>query len=325
MKPKTAIILCAVLAVCIGLMLLARTGLFEDKPDEGPSDIFDPAPSKPTELTITDGKGNVLRFTRTKDDWQIVQPIKAKAENWKVNQVADAVRGAAGEKVEDLGNDITGLDSPLYVVTIVDDKGASFSLHVGKQAPRMGSAATRTYVRVTKGRDYVVAKDFAENLGQSVSDFRDKAIMDIPSHKVVRVTVLGKENYELLKRGDEWDFVSPFSAKAIKDKVNDLVRAASSLNAKEIVNLPPGSDLRMFGLEEGKEVAVVRLTLKPEQPLTTPATTKAVKRRGKSYAIAFGLKTKDMVYARRLDKADVFLVGESTAEDLQPKMIDLRD
>ncbi len=325
MKPKTAITLCVVLIVCIGLMLLVRAGLFETKPDEGSSDIFDSAPSKPTELTITDSKGNVLQFARTKDDWQIVKPIKAEAENWRVDQVADAVRRVAGHKLEDLGNDITGLDNPLYVVTILDDKGASYTLHVGKQAPQLGLAATRTYVRVPKGLDYVVAEDFAEKLAQSARDFRDKTIMDIPSRQVVRISVSGKENYELLRRGNEWDFVSPFSAEAIKDKVDNLVRDAGSLNAKEILSVPPGSDLRMFGLEEGKEVAVVRLTLRPEEPVTTPATTKAVKRRGKSYAIAFGLQTKDMVYARRLDKDDVFLVNASTLKDLQPKMMDLRE
>ncbi len=324
MKPKTAIILCVVLIVCIGLMLLWRSDLFQAKPAEPDRSIFDPAPSKATDLTITDSKGKVLRFHRTNDDWQIVQPVKAKADNWRVNEVADAMRLLAGDKIEDLANKMTGLDSPLYKVKILDDKGRNYEFHVGKQAPRIGSTTTRTYIRIPGGKDYVVAEDFTEKLGRSVREFRDKTIMDIRSDRVVRVTVSGQENYELLKRGSEWDFVSPFNAKAIKDKVDGLVRKAASLNANEIVSVPAGGDLGMFGLEKGKEVAVVRLTLKPEELTTTPATTKAVKKRGKSYEIAFGRKTKDMIYVRRLDKDDVFLVDASTLDDLQPKMTDLR-
>lgn len=324
MKPKTAIILCVVLIVCIGLMLLWRSDLFQAKPAEPDRTIFDPAPSKATDLTITDSKGKVLRFHRTNGNWRIVQPVKAKAETRRINQLADAVRLLAGDKIEDLGNNITGLDSPLYKVKILDDKGQNYEFHVGKQAPRIGSTTTRTYVRIPGGQDYVVAEDFAEKFGRSVGEFRDKTIMDIRSDRVARVTVSGQENYELLKRGDQWDFVSPFNAKALKDKVDSLVRKAASLNANEIVSVPAGSDLGMFGLEKGKEVAVVRLTLKPEETTTTPATTKAVKKRGKSYAIAFGRKTKDMIYARRLDKDDVFLVNASTLNDLQPKMTDLR-
>ncbi|MBL7133733.1 MAG: DUF4340 domain-containing protein [Phycisphaerae bacterium] len=324
MRPKTAIILSAALAVCLGLMLLWRTGLFEATPSEASRAVFHPAPSKPTELTITDSKGNVLRFGRTKDDWRIVHPIEAKAENRRVNQVADAVRNLAGDKVEDLGNDITGLDSPLYVVKIVDDKGASYTLHVGKEAPKIGSTATRTYVRVPEAQDYVVAEEFTEKLSRPVREFRDKTIMDVRSDQVVRVMVSGKENYELLKRGGQWRFVSPFNAKAIDDKVSSLVRKAASLTANEIVSVPAGTDLGMFGLEDGKEIAVVRLTLRPEEPATTPATTKAARRRGKSYAIAFGRETEDLIYARRLDKDDVFLISTSTLKDLQPKMMDLR-
>lgn len=324
MKPKTAITLCVVLIVCIGLMLLWRSDLFQAKPAEPDRTIFDPAPSKATDLTITDSKGKVLRFHRTNDNWRMVQPVKAKAQNRRINQLADAVRLLAGDKIEDLGNDITGLDSPLYKVKILDDKSRNYEFHVGKQAPRLGSTTTRTYVRIPGGQDYVVAEDFAQKLGRSVREFRDKTIMDIRSDRVVRVTVSGQENYELLKRGDEWDFVSPFNAKAIKDKVDSLVRKAANLDANEIASVPAGGDLGMFGLEKGKEVAVVRLTLKPEETTPTPATTKAVKKRGKSYEIAFGRKTKDMIYARRLDKDDVFLVDASTLDDLQPKMTDLR-
>lgn len=324
MKPKTAIILCVILIVCIGLMLLWRTGLFQPKPDEPDRTIFDPAPSKATDLTITDSKGKVLRFHRTNDNWQIVQPVKAKAENRRINQLVDAVRLLAGDKIEDLGNHITGLDSPLYKVKILDDKGQNYEFHVGKEAPRIGSTTTRTYVRIPGGQNYVVAEDLAQKLGRSVREFQNKTIMDVRSDRVVRVTVSGQENYELLKRGDQWDFVSPFNAKAIKGKVDSLVRKAASLNASEIASVPAGSDLGMFGLEKGKEVAVVRLTLKPERTTTTPATTKPVMKPGKSYVIAFGRKTKDMIYVRRLDKDDVFLVNASTLKDLQPKMTDLR-
>ena len=43
MKPKTAIILSAVLVLCVGYMIVRRTGLFEPKPPEADRSIFEPA------------------------------------------------------------------------------------------------------------------------------------------------------------------------------------------------------------------------------------------------------------------------------------------
>ena len=164
MKPKTAIVLgvllvaCIVLALCTGDLFRSPKG--DDEQAEKQS-LFDPAPAKPVELTI-EGKGGKVAFKKTDDAWRIVEPIEARAEDWRVNEVADALKDLKGRAAEDVGDETTGLDKPVWTVTIVDDKQTTHRLLVGRPRPMKSD---QTYVRPAGATETFVADmDFAGKL-----------------------------------------------------------------------------------------------------------------------------------------------------------------
>jgi len=322
MKPKTAIILTALLVVCIAFALFRGDLFTSSKPEEQGREqkLFDPAPGKCVELTI-EGKAGKMTFKKVDDDWRIVEPIRAKAENWPVNDVADAFKDLKGRPAGDVGSETTGLDEPLWKVTVVDDKKASYCLLVGRPRPMQSG---QTYVRPAKGKqDFIVEVDFAYKLNKPLSDFRDKTVLDLKTDKIARLEIVGQRSYELVRKDDKWGIVKPISAEADKDKVKDLLDDAARVTASEFVADAP-EDLAAYGLTQPR--LVVRIEMEPEEPTTTPATTQAAPKPkpGKKHGLALGKHVGEKIYAKLLDEPAVFKVDESKLEDLQPKLVDLR-
>ena len=330
MKPKTAIVLGLILVACLGYIIFRPTDTVKRAaPGKGQDQdvlgrrIFDPAESEPVKLSISDNKGTVIEFAADADKWKIVKPVKAQAEKWAVRDTINTFVHLEGQQAPDVTDEITGLDRPRWTVTIIDDKNVRRVLSVGKQAPKIGSAATKTYVAAA-GKVFLVELDLAEKLSRPISEYRDKAVMSLDADRIVAMTISGKESYQLTKRGNVWDFASPASAKAVQSEVKKLIGKVANLTADEIVD-PAGRDLSTFGLEKDSETAVIRLKLKVPPSATAPATTQPAPEKFEHVTLAFGGKTKDKVYVRRIDDDGLFLIDESLAAKLQPKLIDLRE
>ncbi len=320
MKPKTAIILAALLVLCIAFALFRGDLFTSPKPEEPGQEqkLFEPAPGKCVALTI-EGKAQKMAFKKVDDVWRMVEPIRAKAEDWPVNDVADAFKDLKGRPAGDVGSETTGLDKPLWKVTIVDDKKASYRLLVGRPRPMQSS---QTYVRPAKSeQDFIVDVDFAYKLNKPLSDFRDKTVLDLKTDKIARLEVLGKLSYELVKKDDKWGIVKPISAAADKDEVKKLLDEAARVTAGEFVADAP-KDLAAYGLTQPR--LLVRIEMEPEKPTTTPATTQAAPKPGKSHGLALGKQVGEKIYAKLLDEPAVFKVDKSMLEDLQPKLVNLR-
>jgi len=326
MKPKTAIVLAALLLVCIGFALFTGDLFTSSKPDDKQAKeqpLFDPAPGKPVELTVEGSAGKIV-FKKIDDAWRIVEPVDARAKDWPVNEVADSLKDLKGRPAGDVKNETTGLDKPLWTVTVVDDKKATFRLLVGKPRPLESS---QTYVRPAAGKqDFIVNVDFQEKLKKPLSEFRDEMVLDVKSDKVARLTVTGKLSYELAKKDGQWGLVKPLSAAADKDEVKKLLDKACRVTASEFVADAP-KDLAAYGLTKPR--LLVRLEMEPEKPPTPmPATTKpATKPKlkpGRKYAFALGKQVGDKAYAKLLDAPAVFKVDGAMLKDLQPNLVLLR-
>ena len=324
MKPKTTIILLVIVGVCIALALLSGDLFGPGKPKDTHAekqDLFKGAPGAPVQVTLT-GKTGTFAFRKDGDDWRITEPIDAKAVTWRVDDVADSLKGLQGLPAEDAADDLTGLGSPLWTITVVYDKqgkAATRSLLVGRPRPLHSD---QTYVRPAGGKQtFVVETDFADKLDKSLSDFRDETVLDLTSADVVRLTVTGEKNYELVKRGEDWALVQPAAA-ASTDEVQKVLDKACRVTASEFVADEP-ADLANYGLAQPR--LRVEIEMKSDEPTTLPATTQPVaKKPGKTYGFLLGRQAQDKIYAKLLNQPAVFKVDASLLDDLKPEVVDLR-
>lgn len=333
MKPKTLVTLIALLAVFSAYVVVRHIGKTRKTDGEPTKNVFADKPDEITRITVQPADGVKMVFAKRGDDWDIVEPVQAKADKWEVNSIANAMKDLTWtRKFDPSGEDglpdaTTGLAGPLWTVTAVDKKGKSHVLQVGLAEALSNNA--RTYVRPPgDANTYVVGVDFLSKLKKGLSDFRSKNILDLDRDKIASVRVRGRENYTVVRREDDkWGFAPPISARADKDKVNDLLGNFTYLNAERFVT-DAATDLAAFGLDEAARQLVVSITLKPEkddQPATASAPTTKPAEPPKVYALALSAKRGDKVYGILNDKGAVFELKASKLDDMQPKLNDLRD
>ena len=329
MKPITTIVLAVLLVVCIVVALFTSDLFTPSKPKDGDEvkrqDVFDPAPGKPVKLVI-DGRNGHFAFEKADDKWRIAEPVQAKAEDWRVNDVADALKDLKGRPAEGVGDETTGLDKPVWTVTLTDDKQKVHKLLVGRPRPMKSS---ETYVRPAGGKTtYIADVDFASKLDKPLSDYRDETVLDLKTDDVARVTIAGKESFELVRKDDQWALTRPVSSPADAEEVKKVLDAVARVTASEFVDDAP-KDLAPYGLDRPQLIAEVQM--KPEEPKedkssTQPATKPAVPPKpGKKQGLALGKQVGDKLYARLTGAPGVFKVPDSKLKDLQPKLVTLRD
>jgi len=326
MKPKTTIVLAVLLGVCIVLALFSSDLFSPAKPpdEETAADkpLFDPKPGKAATLRIESARGQ-FAFEKTDDKWRITEPIAAKAEKWRVDDVADVFKDLKARPAsDDVDDDDAGLAAPRWTVTMTDEKGKAYKLLVGNPRPM---ASDETYVRPAGSKQTFLAKvDFAYKLDKSLSDFRNDTVLELEADDIVHLTVTAAESYELVKKDDQWSLVKPVSAPADKDEVKKVLDEIARVTASEFVEDTP-KDLTLYGLDRPQLIAQVEM--KPEQPTdanasTQPATQPA--KPGKKHGLAIGKRVGDKLYAKLTDQPTVFKVSEDTLKDLQPKIVSLR-
>jgi len=339
MKPKTAVFLVILLLVLMGLIITRqlaqrRTGVVSPQGNAVWSTRIDKVQSMA--ISPGPGKGREFRFERSGEQWKIVEPIKAVAEAWLVNGMAEDLKaltyirkfGPAGPDATRQGipdQKLTGLDNPRWKVTLTDTGGARHVLLIGKAVPL--SDGQRTYVRPAGCADtFVVAMDLAGKFDKPLSDFRDKTVLDIDKTKIAKISLAGNEKLELAKTGGRWAIPEPVSTAADSKAVEKFLDKFSHVTADQFVDNNP-TDLRRYGLAPGSERLVVRAYVASPRPSTGPGTQPATTRpeRMKIYGLAMGSKTNKEIYAKLLDSPSVFLVREGLAKDLQVTLDQLRD
>ena len=323
MKSKTTIILIAALVLCGGYVLVRPLLRSTDEgAGETVAKLIDPPLGAAKSVTIVADDGTTLAFEKDKD-WKIVQPIQARADTWKIEKIYDVVKDLQGSRT-DQAPDVTGLDKPLWTVRVVDEKGTAAEVKVGRPRPLQ---ANQTYVDLG-GKAYIASQDFKADLARPLSEFRDMTVLDLQTDDILRVQIQGRESYELKKQQEQWGVVSPVSAAADTGQVDSLLGRLARITATKFV--PAGGDPEAYGLAEGKERLAVRVWTRGEaprpattQPATAPATQPAAP--PTLHTIAFGRKTGDDVYARIGGDPTIFRVSASMLDDLQPKLLDLRE
>ena len=204
--------------------------------DKTPDDLRDKhlltaSPDKISQVELLRKKENVV-FGRSKDAWQILKPVPARADDYAVDQMV--------RKVTQALMDLSGSDadpskaaaafsagSPI-VVAKVTEPGGTQQLEVRKNKDTYYAKSS-----VVAGV-YKVAADLPEALDKDEDSFRNKKLFDFGFDDPDKIEIdSGGKKYFLTKGGEDWWGVD--GKKLDPDTTDTLLAAVRDLSATKFV------------------------------------------------------------------------------------------
>lgn len=210
---------------------------------------------------------------RASDDWQIVEPLAAPAETFKVSGLIRTLTGLQSHRRFEPGANgaptaaEAGVEPPVATVTLVDSTGGRTSVQIGQRAV----LSSDTYVRLAnRATIHVVARDLRPQIQDRPQDYRAKRVLRFRPDEVVRVRVEhGGRTHDFSRSGEEWIINEPTRAYADGAKVRSrLLSPLSLLQAADFVDDTP-SALSPYGLDEPFLTAT--LTTEHKRPAPVPS------------------------------------------------------
>lgn len=294
--------------------------------------------SKPTGIDRVEVVLNDERrvFEKDGEDWKIVEPLQAPANNYQVNNIVDTIgdlkydRSYAKDDKARPSEAVSGLNRPAVIKLYKGDK-LEAEVAVGAQLP----TGTGNYIRLAGTEEIREATtDLREILNKRMRDYRDKRVVKFNTNDVRQVKVEGAQNYVLVKDGADWVIESPVRARADKSKVEALIRPLSNLYVQEWQQDEPKSyapyrlDPPQLKVTIETEEEVPAKYMAGDPAATQPADTQP-SRETRTYTIMVGGATGGSgatSYFARLDSAPwVFSLAEYTVKDLNKPLSELQD
>ena len=227
--------------------------------------------------------------------WQMIQPVKAKADARVVEEIVSALGSLRVVVFEADGEyDLAdyGLSQPRITVTLQSTTADQIQeLQIGSDAGTPG----RIYVASSEHHAvYAVNKEIYTKLNRTVFDLRDKRVIDFQRTATHRFTIR-QEDSEIVCQKDvegEWEITAPVALKADEETVDDLLFGVDALRVVAFIDDQP-KNLQPYGLDSPSiEVAFM-------VPNTEPAVLLVGKMKG------------DNIYVKAQNAEPVFLVKQT--------------
>src|SRR5437762_4821152 len=258
-----------------------------------------------------------MELQKQGDHWQIVKPLRARADDQKVNDlIAQITNSRIAQFVADDGGDLHpyGLAEPRGSVTIFtgDDKSAGSApgqiLQIGGVPEK---EKDQVYVRFAPRKFvYTLPNKIESILSTKPNDLRDRHLVRFDQNQLDRITIdaPGTNKTDLARKDQNWTIV------------NRNNRAANAAEARRLIDLLNGepvtsvvadvaSDLAKYGLDKPQLTVTLSAfasentaeTTAGEHPLAT---------------IAFGKIDGESVFARVGEEPFVVAVRRSTLDNV---------
>ena len=276
--------------------------------------LTDTVATQVVRLSIKSAAGE-MELQKQADHWQIVKPLRARADDQKVNDlIAQLTNSRIAQFVADDAGDLHpyGLAEPRGAVTIFtgDDKSAASGqiLQIGGVPEK---AKDQVYVRFTPRKFvYTLPNKIESILGTKPNDLRDRHLVRFDQNQLDRITIdaPGKNKTVLARKDQNWTIV------------NRNNRAANAAEARRLIDLLNGelvtnfvadvaSDLPKYGLDKPQLMVTLSAfasentaeTSAGEHPLAT---------------IAFGKIDGENVFARVGEEPFVVAVRRSMLDNV---------
>ena len=264
--------------------------------------------------------GGEIELARQQDNWDIVRPIKARADNdavvdilTKMNQ-ARISKFVAASKVGNL--DEFGLDTPTDVLTLYAGEGQKFEIQIGNAVPANPQAV---YARLPE-RDTVVEvnKAFANLMNITPNDLRDRKIARLNSDLIDRITIESaiQPKIVLAREENRWRFQLPVDAPANAANISRLIEDINTHEVTEFVS-DTATDLAKYGLDEPR----LRITFSSFATYNT-----AESNAGEMVlsTLEFGKSENGQTYARVKEEPYIFSIADQMFDDLPKTQFNFR-
>jgi hypothetical protein len=264
--------------------------------------------------------GGEIELAKQQDNWDIVRPIKARADNdavvdilTKMNQSRISKFVAANKS----GNlDAFGLDTPTDMLTLYGGDGQKFEIQIGNAVP---SNPQTVYVRLPQ-RDTVVEvnKAFANLMNITPNDLRDRKIARLNSDLIDRITIenVKQPRIVLARQENRWRFLLPADAPANAGNINRLIQDINTDEVTEFVS-DTATDLAKYGLDEPR----LRITF---SSYATENTAESDAGEIVLSTLEFGKSENGLTYARVKEEPYIFSIADQMFEDLPKDQFNFR-
>ncbi len=276
--------------------------------------IVDFALSDVAELTLRyPDKPSITCERNAENRWLVDVPVKAKADNEKINDILDALKNlkvkvfeADGKK---LGLSLYRLDKPrVEAVVVLGEDNSPQTLLVGAEVPN----TNRVYVkRKTIDSVYSVNKDIVAKLTHTVYDVRDKTVIDFQRTEVNKFELQQDGQTIVCEKNDdgEWSIKQPVALKADSSEVDDLLFELDALKAKGFVDTY--ENLAQYGLDKPQHIVRLYEAGKAEPKVLLVG--------------AVAAKQGNLVNVKTQDSDTIFRVGDKVLKYTGISIAELRD
>ena len=184
-------------------------------------------------------------------EWEMIQPVKAKADARAVEDIVSAIgslRVVVFEADGEYDPANYGLTQPRITVAFqAAANGSTQELQIGNDAGTPG----RIYVARSDHRAvYAVNKEIYTKLNRTVFDVRDKRVIDFQRTATHRFAIRQEDSKIVCQKNvdGEWEITEPVALKADAEAVDDLLFGVDALRAVAFVDDQP-KNLRPYGLD----------------------------------------------------------------------------
>jgi len=264
-------------------------------------------------------RGGEIELEKQQDNWQLVRPIKARANNDVVTNLLTKVNQTQIAKFvpRDKANaPMTGLDSPSSGLTLFTGTDEKIEIQFGAIDP----TDNQKMFAFLPERDAVIEinKAFTGLFDITPNELRDRKIARINQDLVDRVTIekVDQPKITLAREENRWKFVAPNNSVANANSINRLLEAINSGEISEFVS-DTATDLSKYGLDK----PFLQFTCSSYSSENT-----AESNAGESVlaTVAFGKSENGLTYERIAEEPFIFSVPDTPISELPSTEFDFR-
>ncbi|MBI5396033.1 MAG: DUF4340 domain-containing protein [Verrucomicrobia bacterium] len=231
-----------------------------------------------TRLEVTQGKKTIEMVKAAKPGatdkvWQLAQPIKARADQSKVDGLASKLNDLKAETfVTEKPADLKtyDLDQPQLEVTLyTSEQEGAITVQFGGA---LKDDAAKVYCK-RKGVDsiYAVKGDILKDFTLQVNDLRDKKLADFAGDDAREIAIsFANQTLRLAKDKEDWKLTEPEATKADNSEVGNLLTNLTGLEVKEFV-ADVVTDPAKYGLDRPYYTVIVKKEA-PAEPAPAAST-----------------------------------------------------
>src|SRR3984893_1307958 len=256
-KPLVVLL---VLAVGLGGFLVLDNQWLapkREKTESAKGRLWTVEPKDVEALTIT-RKDDTIKLKRSSDGWEMLEPVKTRADGGVVNEVVTGLTTARVDREIDPNPSKPGdfgLEPPAAQVALeVKGQSAPLTLAVGGKNP------TGVWVYAREGSKpavVVIGESVARDTARPVADFRDKSLLAFDRKNVTAIDLDLAEGSRMTleaEDGGKWKVARPGPYRADGDLVVDMLDKLGAARIREFESAPKSP--ATYGLDKPSRLAI---------------------------------------------------------------------